>query len=221
MLIKVKSVALHATSCIEVLVEVNIASRGLPAFDIVGLASKAVYESRERVKSAIRNSGFDFPTKRITVNLAPADLPKEGSFYDLPIAIAIICGSKGILVPENALFFGELSLDGTLRHIRGAISLALYAKEFHISQLFVPAVSAGEAACIKDINVYGVSNLRQVITHLSDGPKIIPMTKSETKSLNTVAGIDFKNIIGQYQSKRALEIAAAGKHSLLLVGPPG
>jgi len=117
-------------------VEVNIASRGLPGFEIVGLPSKAVDESRERVKAAIVNSGMNFPVKKITVNLAPADIPKEGSFYDLPIAIGILSVIMGFSIPEKTFFFGELSFDGTLRHTRGAFLLALFAKERGFKNIF-------------------------------------------------------------------------------------
>src|SRR3989344_3551709 len=167
MLVKIKSAANIGLEMTEVDVEVNVAARGLPGFDIVGLPDKAVAESRERVKTAIQSSKIEFPNKKITVNLAPADIPKEGSCYDLPIAIGIISAETGCQIPGKSLFFGELSLDGSLRHTKGTFLLALFAKEKGFENIFVPKDSAQEASIIQGINVYPVENLKQLIWHLS------------------------------------------------------
>ena len=167
MFIKVPSAANLGLETLGVDVEVNVASRGLPAFEIVGLPSKAVDESKERVKTAIVNSGIDFPSRRIIVNLAPADVPKEGSFYDLPIAIGILASVVNCRLPEKSIFFGELSLDGTLRHTRGGLLLSLFAKEKGIKNVFVPKASANEAAIISGVNVLPVDNLIQLLNYFS------------------------------------------------------
>src|SRR3990167_4110352 len=144
MLIKVSSATHFGLESLGVDVEINVANRGLPTFDIVGLPGQEVDESKERVRTAIFNSHLEFPQKKITVNLAPADVPKEGSFYDLPIAVGIIAATLGIAIPRDSLFFGELSLDGSLRHTKGALLLAVFAKQAGFSQVFVPKDSANE-----------------------------------------------------------------------------
>ena len=174
MLTKVKSGANIGLEMTEVDVEVNVASRGLPGFDIVGLPDKAVAESRERVKTAIQSSKIEFPNKKITVNLAPADIPKEGSCYDLPIAAGLISAQMGSKIPDKSLFFGELSLDGSLRHTKGALLLALFAKEQGFENIFVPEYSASEASIIQGINVFPVKNLSQLSRHLSGREAIEP-----------------------------------------------
>ncbi len=223
MLIKVPSAANLGLKTIEVEVEVNVAERGLPTFSIVGLPSKAVDESKERVKTAIINSGLQFPGNRIVVNLAPADVPKEGSFYDLPIALGILSSTNHIRLLENSLFFGELSLDGTLRHAKGALLLALFAKEKGIDNIFIPKQSANEAAVVKGINVYPVKNLKQLLKHLSDEELIQPAKYQENgaEPIEIQAEFDMKEVIGQEQAKRAMEIAAAGGHNLFMIGSPG
>src|SRR3989344_1305176 len=167
MLVKIKSAANIGLEMTEVDVEVNVAARGLPGFDIVGLPDKAVGESRERVKTAIQSSKINFPNRKITVNLAPADIPKEGSCYDLPIAVGIISGEIDCQIPSKSLFFGELSLDGSLRHTKGTFLLALFAKEHGYENIFVPKDSSAEASVIKEISVYPVENLKQLIRHFS------------------------------------------------------
>lgn len=225
MLVKVKSAANIGLEMVEVDVEVNVASRGLPAFDIVGLPDKAVAESRERVKTAVQSSKIEFPNKRITVNLAPADIPKEGSYYDLPIATGIICAETGCQVPEKSLFFGELSLDGSLRHTKGAFLLALFAKEHGFKNIFVPKDSANEAAIIQGINVYPVESLTQLLKHFSGRELIVADTRCPQDYLADngcpQAEFDMAEILGQEQTKRAIEIAAAGGHNILMTGSPG
>ena len=223
MLIKVPSAANLGLKTIKVEVEVNVAKKGLPTLNIVGLPSKAVDESKERVKTAIINSGLQFPGNRIVVNLAPADIPKEGSFYDLPIALGILSSTNHIRLPESSLFFGELSLDGTLRHAKGALLLALFAKEKGIKNIFIPKQSANEAAVIKGVNVYPVKSLKALLKHLSDEELIEPAQYQEKgiEPIEIQAEFDMKEVIGQEQAKRAMEIAAAGGHNLFMLGSPG
>lgn len=223
MFIKVPSATNLGLETLGVDVEVNIASRGLPAFEIVGLPSKVVGESRERVRTAIVNSGIDFPNRRIIVNLAPADLPKEGSFYDLPIAVGILSLITQCSLPEKSLFFGELSLQGTLRHTRGALLLSLFAKEKRIKNIFVPKASANEAAIISGVKVLPVESLNQLLGHLSGKFQIRPAQyqQKQNRDSQDLAEFDMKEILGQEQAKRAVEIAAAGGHNLLMVGSPG
>jgi len=223
MFIKIPSATNLGLETIGVDVEVNIASRGLPVFEIVGLPGKAIGESRERVKTAIVNSGFDFPARRIIVNLAPADLPKEGSFYDLPIATGIISQVLNVGLPKDSLFFGELSLDGNLRHTKGALLLAMFAKERGFKNVFVPRQSANEAAIIKDINVYPVDNLCQLFNHLLKKSELKPFKYQPNfqDKKTTEPEFDMKEILGQEQAKRAIEIAASGGHNIFMVGSPG
>jgi len=222
MLVKILSVANRGLETIGVDVEINIAGRGLPGFEIVGLPDKAVDESKERVRAAILSSGVEFPAKKITVNLAPADVPKEGSFYDLPIALGILKSVLQFEVPEKSLFFGELSLDGHLRHTKGSFLLALFAKEKGFKNLFVPKDSANEAAAIKGIKVYPVENLFQLVSYFSGKTSIDPAVYKEPEDrLPVPAEFDMKEILGQEQAKRAAEIAAAGGHNIIMVGSPG
>lgn len=224
MLVKVNSVALIGLDVVEVTVEVNIANRGFPGFDIVGLPTKAVAESRERIKTAIINSGISFPEKRITVNLAPADLPKEGTLYDFPIAAGIIAALKGIHPSPNSLFFGELSLDGSIVANKGALLIGLYAKEKMLIDIFSPEISAKEISLVGGINVYKMNNLYDFTRYL-DGEIILPniyVDNSENSSnCHDNFDYDFSQIIGQAKAKRALEISAAGGHNILLIGSPG
>jgi len=207
-----------------------VASRGFPSFDIVGLPSKAVAESRERVKTAIINSGFSFPNKKITINLAPADIPKEGSFYDLPIAVGLLASISGFEVSNDTLFFGELSLDGSLRHTKRVLLAAIFAGKYDYKCIFVPQVNVNEAAVIEGLDVFGISSLVQLSKHMLDENNIklasaIDFSGGEdglyeAKRLGD-GEVDLSDIVGQEFAKRALEIAAAGGHNLLMVGPPG
>lgn len=223
MLVKVPSALNLGLQTLAMEVEVNVAKGGLPAFEIVGLPTKAVAESKERVKTAIINSNIQFPGRRIVVNLAPADVPKEGSFYDLPIAIGILAAVRSCQLPKRSLFFGELSLDGTLRHTKGALLLALFAKEKGIKNIFVPKSSANEAAIIKGVNVYPVENLSQLLSFLYGQITFAPAIHQENQNEQSQFSPEFNmsEILGQEQAKRAMEIAAAGNHNIFMVGSPG
>src|SRR6266568_3824865 len=224
MLSKVFSAAVIGLDAVPVEVEVDIASQGLPSFTIVGLPDKAVEEAKERVRSAIRNSGADFPARRITVNLAPADLPKEGPSYDLPIALGILIASGQLQADvTTALFSGELSLDGRIRSINGALIQSLMARDKKLTKVFLPAENAQEAAIVEEVSIYPVDSLKSLFFHLTDQQPLEKVTPIifEDIILNHLFDYDLKDIKGQQQAKRALEIAAAGSHNMLFKGPPG
>ena len=224
MLAKITSAATLGLESVPIEVEVDIASSGLPSFTIVGLPDKAVEESKERVRSAIKNSGAEFPNRRITINLAPADLPKEGPAYDLPIALGILVADGQIKAAlEHSLVLGELSLDGSLRHTNGILPIALLAKQKGFKELFLPAINAQEAAIVDKIKIFPTHSLIELFTHLSGIEKICPQKHISFKSLISTKDyeFDFRDIRGQEHAKRALEIAAAGGHNCFMVGPPG
>lgn len=224
MLAKVCSAANYGLKAIDIDVEVNVALKGFPGFGMVGMANKAVEEARERVRTAIANSDIEFPVAKITVNLAPADLPKEGSRYDLPIAVGILAATGIIKLPEEkSYFYGELSLDGGLRHTKGVFLLAVLAKEKGVKNVFVPRLCANEASVIEGINVYPVDSLKSLISHLENKKviKALKVVKSEELMGDLKPEFDFCEIIGQEQAKRAMEIAATGGHNIFLMGPPG
>ena len=222
MLIKVPSVANLGLESIKVDIEINLSNKGLPGFEIVGLPDKAVAESKDRVRTAIESSDVNFPTKKITVNMAPADVPKEGSVYDLPIAVGILSSVLEFPIPSKSLFFGELSFDGSLRHTKGAFLTALFAKEFGFTNLYVPKDSANEAACIKGLKVFPVEDIGQICRHLLKQEEILPISyKPGSEEESLPAEFDMKEVLGQEQAKRAMEIAAAGGHNILMIGSPG
>jgi len=224
MLAKIKTAAVVGLDAQEVEVEVDILS-GLPAVNIVGLPDTAVQEARERVRSAVRNSGCHFPMRRITVNLAPADLKKAGPAYDLPIAVGIILSSEQVSVDASQmLFLGELSLDGSLRHTHGIISMVGLAKDKGISTVFVPAADAREASLIEGVTIVPVSSLSQLVSHLR-GVEPIPSYVADKVIIEASEGLssltNLALIKGQEHVKRALEVAAAGGHNVVMSGPPG
>ncbi|MFA5932818.1 MAG: YifB family Mg chelatase-like AAA ATPase [Microgenomates group bacterium] len=223
MLAKVISGANIGIESVPVTVEIDIASQGLPSFTLVGLADRAVEESRERVRSALKNTGADFPAKRITVNLAPADLPKVGPAFDLPIALGLLVASGQVVADlSDAMLVGELSLDGSLRSTNGVLAFTILAKSLGLKRIFVPIDNAKEAAVVDGIEVYGFENLLEVFNFLTGSLEKSPEPLSDLDLASELLyEYDFREIKGQNQAKRAMEIAAAGGHNVILKGPPG
>lgn len=216
----IKSLGVSGVGGYEVRVEVYI-STGLPAFDIVGLPDAAVKEARERVRAAIKNNGFKFPVSRLTVNLAPADKKKAGTVYDLPMLVAILSAGGDLgKIGEDCAFIGELSLMGELRAVQGVLPMAIAAQRAGIKKLFVPEENAAEAAFADEIEIYPVKTVHQLIRHLGGDELIEPAQPTAPEQYSSALG-DFVDVKAQENVKRALEIAAAGGHNILIVGPPG
>ena len=219
---RINSMGLFGVDSYMVGVEVDC-GQGLPRIDIVGLPDTAVNESKNRVRSAIKNSGFTFPSSRVTVNLSPADVRKEGSVYDLPIFIAIIKAMEQLKANvDDCAFIGELSLDGLVRRVNGALPMVIRAKNSGLKRVFVPEANARESSVVEGIEVYAVSHVKEVTAHLT-GEKLLSPVEFDTayNEENLMALPDFRDVMGQQEARYALEIAAAGGHNIIMVGPPG
>ena len=224
MLSKIKSIALSGLEGNLIEIQTDI-SNGLPEMDIVGLPDISVKESKKRIKSAIKNSGIEFPNKKILINLAPANIKKGGSSFDVAMAIGILLAMNNFIQIEqgqlaNTIFIGELSLDGKLNRVEGVLPMCIEAKELGIKNVILPRANANEASIIKELNIIPANDIIEIIDHLN-GNKFIKSYNSHEIIFNEKYDIDFSEVKGQENVKRALEIVAAGGHNCLLIGSPG
>ena len=222
MFARINSMGLFGIDSYMVGVEVDY-GQGLPRVDLVGLPDTAVNESRNRVRSAMKNSGYEFPQSRVTINLSPADVRKEGPLYDLPILIALLKAGHNLNVnTDKFAFIGELSLDGLVRHVNGALPMVIRARKAGLERVYVPQANAKESSVVEGIEVYGVNTVREVIEHLKGETELTrAVYDEESEKINRPAMPDFSDVMGQQEARYALEIAAAGGHNILMVGPPG
>ncbi|MEG2371772.1 MAG: YifB family Mg chelatase-like AAA ATPase [Hydrogenoanaerobacterium sp.] len=221
MFIKVNSFGLFGMDAYSVAVEIDI-SRGIPMFDMVGLADTAVREARDRVRSAIKNCGCEFPLGRVVVNLAPANIKKVGSLYDLPLFVGLLAVSGELDCDiSSSAFFGELSLSGDITRVSGVLPMVMEAKKQGVKSVYLPYENGAEGAVVDGVDIYPVKNVTELLEHLKGSAKLLPAQRVKFKSTRDEAMLDYSDVKGQSGAKRALEVAAAGGHNVLLIGPPG